>query len=603
MSSLTADDIRGKAEQYVRWDPNATTRDAVRSMLDSGDDVGLAKVMSTRLAFGTAGLRGKMGPGYHAMNDLVVVQTTQGLAAYLESTFGTDIAHSRGVTIGYDHRATPDGSLSSKQFGLYAAAVLLERGFNVYLLESSGFAATPIVAYCTLAKKCAAGIMVTASHNPKEDCGYKLYWDNGAQIIPPNDTGIASAILAALQPWKAYDLEAVRKHPNCVDPTSEIADQYFQKAASSACFHASKHVDWNAQKDPLKIVYTAMHGVGHQWCIRSFDSFGLAPFFPVEAQVEPDPLFPTVTFPNPEEGKGALLLSIETAEKVKADIILANDPDADRLAVAERVGDTKEWKIFTGNEIGCLLGHWAWFNHVANGGTGENAVMLCSTVSSLILKAMAKKEGFVFEDTMTGFKFMGNRTEQLEKEGKTVLFAYEEAIGFCFGNIVRDKDGVVASAVFAEMAQYLRHEKGVSVSDHLKSLYEKYGYFAAYNGYFYWNENSTVDALFRTLRNGGNYQLRCGPYVIENVRDLTGDGYDSGRKNFKPLLPCSSSNMITYYFRNGCVCTFRLSGTEPKLKYYIELSAADPSLAASMVMEMGKFLIEHMLQPVENGLK
>eukprot|EP00945_MAST-04E_sp_MAST-4E-sp1_P002791 g2791.t1 len=576
-------DLKATAELYIKWDPNPATRGAIQNMLDEGRTDDLSSVLSKRLKFGTAGLRAKMGPGYNRMNDLVVLQTTQGLALYLEKQFGAAAAHEKGVAIGYDHRA--NDSLSSKKFGAIASAVLLSRGFKVYLVEKDGFAATPIVAFCTLEKSCAAGIMVTASHNPKEDDGYKVYWDNGAQIVPPHDSGIASCILEALEPWEAYGTsfptdDSIRNHPNCVDPTDEISPKYFKKASDTLCFYPQLHEKWG---DELKVVYTAMHGVGNMWCLRSFEAFQLSPYYPVKRQCDPDPTFPTVAFPNPEEGEGALQLAFEEAERVGASIVLANDPDADRLAVAERGAAGGGWKVFNGNEIGILLGHWI-------------------TVSSKMLKAMAVKEGFQFEDTMTGFKWMGSRTAELHKEGVKVLFAYEQAIGFCLGTVVRDKDGVVASAVFAEMARYLWHEEQKTVAQQLETLCQRYGYFEQYDGYLYWDENSTVDAIFDRLRNNGNYWLRAGPYKINNVRDLTDEGYDSSTPSGKPTLPTSKDNMLTYYFANGCIATFRLSGTEPKLKYYFELSDSNPTDARKRVKEMGEFLIQEMLQPEKNKL-
>ena len=499
MSSVV-NNIIDVAKQYVSWDPNAFTRQVVNSALEKNDLEALNKLLAKRLSFGTAGLRATMGAGYSSMNDLVVIQTSQGLAMHLEKQFGVEEAHQRGVAIGYDHRATPNHDLSSKRFGLLTAAAFLHRGFKVYFMEKQGFVATPITAFCTLHKNCVGGVMVTASHNPKEDNGYKVYWANGAQIIPPHDKDIAASILNNLEPWIKYDasdLAAVTSNALCTDPTDEVADEYYRKSGEKLCFYRDKHADWVAQEGNPKIVYTAMHGVGHHWCKRSFANFDLSPYSPVKEQCDPDPTFPTVAFPNPEEGAGSLRLAMKTANEVGATIILANDPDADRLAVAERIStsDTdkivaSDWKVFSGNEIGILFAHWMWSCYVNRNGTSgsENIYMLNSTVSSKMVRAMAKKEGFNYEDTMTGFKWMGNRTEQLEKMGKQVLFSYEEAIGFCIGDIVRDKDGVVAVAVFTEMAQYLKNEKQLSVTAHLDQLCQKYGYFAQYNGYLYWRD-------------------------------------------------------------------------------------------------------------------
>jgi len=615
--AVSGNDVTMKvANEYVSWDPNSYTKALVAEAMAKKDFVALEKMLGKRLAFGTAGLRATMGPGYSCMNDLVVIQTSQGLAMYLEEQFGAEVAHERGVAIGYDHRATPNNAISSKRFGLLTAAAFLHRGFKVYLMEKQGFVATPITAFCTLHKNCVAGVMVTASHNPKEDDGYKVYWANGAQIITPHDKNIAASILKNLKPWIKYDdtdLDSVTSNNLCSDPTDEVADEYYTKAGKKLCFYREKHAMWAAQENNPKIVYTAMHGVGNRWCKRSFENFDLQPYTPVAEQCEPDPTFPTVEFPNPEEGAGALYLSMKTANEVGATIILANDPDADRLAVAERIANTDtnsvnadDWKVFSGNEIGILFAHWIWScyaNKSQDGIDGKNMYMLNSTVSSKMMRAMAVKEGFNYEDTMTGFKWMGNRTEQLENQGKQVLFSYEEAIGFCIGDIVRDKDGVVASAVFTEMVQYLKNEKQITVTEHLDQLCQTYGYFAQYNGYLFWNDQNTIDAIFSRLRNDGHYWLRVGDYKIKHVRDLTGAGYDSEQQDGKPILPTSSSNMITYTFENGCVATFRLSGTEPKLKYYFELSDNSLDKAKKRVEEMAKYVIEEMLEPSKNMLR
>jgi len=617
MSSI-ATDIINVAKEYISWDPNSYTKQLVSEALESNDVDTLKKMLGKRLAFGTAGLRARMGPGYSCMNDLVVIQTSQGLAMYLEEQFGADVAHERGIAIGYDHRATENGALSSKRFGLLTAAAFLQRGFKVYLMEKQGFVATPIAAFCTLHKNCVAGIMVTASHNPKEDDGYKVYWANGAQIITPHDKNIAASILKNLKPWIQYnanELNTVTSNTLCSDPTDEVADEYYKKSGEKLCFYRNKHAEWAEKDDNPKIVYTAMHGVGHQWCVRSFKNFDLPPYTPVKEQCDPDPTFPTVDFPNPEEGAGALQFAMKTANEVGATIILANDPDADRLAVAERITTTStdkviasDWKVFSGNEIGILFAHWMWSCYVNNNNDttnndGKNIYMLNSTVSSKMIRAMAMKEGFNYEDTMTGFKWMGNRTEQLEKLGNQVLFSYEEAIGFCIGDIVRDKDGVVAAAVFSEMAQYLKNEKQISITEHLDQLCQTYGYFAQYNGYLFWKDQTVINNIFNRLRNNGHYWLRVGNYKITHIRDLTDEGYDSEQKDGKPILPTSSSNMLTYTFQNGCVATFRLSGTEPKLKYYFELSDKSLEKAKERVAEMAKYIIEEMLEPAKNGLR
>nr|BAG64430.1 unnamed protein product [Homo sapiens] len=274
--------------------------------------------------------------------------------------------------------------------------------------------------------KLCAGIMITASHNPKQDNGYKVYWDNGAQIISPHDKGISQAIEENLEPWpQAWDDSLIDSSPLLHNPSASINNDYFEDL-KKYCFHRSVN-----RETKVKFVHTSVHGVGHSFVQSAFKAFDLVPPEAVPEQKDPDPEFPTVKYPNPEEGKGVLTLSFALADKTKARIVLANDPDADRLAVAEKQ-DSGEWRVFSGNELGALLGWWlftSWKEKNQDRSALKDTYMLSSTVSSKILRAIALKEGFHFEETLTGFKWMGNRAKQLIDQGKTVLFAFEEAIG------------------------------------------------------------------------------------------------------------------------------------------------------------------------------
>lgn len=606
--------LKALAAQYIAWDTNAATRAAVQAMLDRGDMAALGKALGSRLEFGTAGLRGPMTAGYTAMNELVVLQTTQGLAAYLEQTFGAAAAHKAGVAIGWDHRAAA-GGLCSQTFALIAAEVLLRRGFRVCLLP--GLVHTPLVPYTVQQRKCAAGLMVTASHNPKEDDGYKVYWDNGAQIIPPHDAGIAQCIDANLKPWAQYDCCADaggligRAYATslCEDCTEEMSASYFSGMASELC----RFPDANRASD-LKIVYTAMHGVGSPWFHKAFDAFGLPKPITVEKQDAPDPTFPTVAFPNPEEGAGALELAFSTAEASGASLVLANDPDADRLAVAERVGTatgTAGWRVLSGNEIGILLADWEWSQYKsrrdAHGGAKrakpKPAAMLSSAVSSQMLKALAASEGFHWEETLTGFKWLCSRADELRNEGYEVLMCFEEAIGFSLGGLVHDKDGVSAGAVFAEMAGYLQRTHQRSIVGQLEHLASRLGNFCQNNGYIVCKNPTTTAAIFDRMRAEGHYWMLLDGVQITSVRDLT-TGVDTSQADGKAKLPLSkSSHMITYTFANGATATVRGSGTEPKIKWYAEMCGKDLQATQAQVAQLVEAIIEQMLQPAKNGLE
>ncbi|XP_029000176.1 phosphoglucomutase-2 [Betta splendens] len=589
--------------QWLLYDKNPKTVALVQDLVKEGAVETLKKCFSSRMEFGTAGLRAVMGPGISCMNDLTIIQTTQGFCQYLEDSFGN--LKERGVVIGYDARAHPASGGSSKRFASLAAAVFISRGVPVHLF--SDITPTPFVPFAVSHLSLCAGIMVTASHNPKQDNGYKVYWENGAQIVSPHDKGISKAIEENLEPWpESWNTEDALKNPLHNDPYAVIHSEYF-KAIQKHCHHRELN-----KRSNVKIVHTSVHGVGHTFVQEAFKAFNLHLPYAVEEQKDPDPEFPTVKYPNPEEGKGVLTLSFALAEKEGAAVVLANDPDADRLAIAEKQ-ESGQWRVFSGNELGALLGWWmfrCWKQQNPDDAAVKNLYMLSSTVSSKILRAIALKEGFHFEETLTGFKWMGNRASTLLEQGKSVLFAFEEAIGYMCSPSVLDKDGVSAAAIAGEMISYL-DTKNTSLSQQLTAIYEEYGYHITKNSYFICHDQDVILSLFERLRNYSgqkdSYPTECGRFSISAVRDLT-TGYDSNQPDNKAILPTSSSSqMITFTFSNGGVATMRTSGTEPKIKYYTELCAAPGN---SDVMQLKKELdelvdaiVENFFEPQKNKLQ
>lgn len=591
-------------KEWLRFDKNPKTVAAVRGLLKEGAKDELQTCFGARMEFGTAGLRAPMGPGVSRMNDLTIIQTSQGFCSYLEAKF-PDLKK-RGVVIGFDARAHPASGGSSKRFATLAATIFISKGVPVYLFGD--ITPTPFVPFTVSHLGLCAGIMVTASHNPKQDNGYKVYWDNGAQIIAPHDKGIAMAIEKNLEPWSgSWTTEEAMGSPLLKDPLQEIHRDYFS-AIQKHCFHREVN-----QQSKVKIVHTSVHGVGHAFVQAAFKAFDLQPPFAVEEQKDPDPEFPTVKYPNPEEGEGVLTLSFSLADNVGATIVLANDPDADRLAVAEKQ-QSGQWRVFSGNELGGLLGWWTfqcWKKQQKAEQLKDkvkDVYMLASTVSSKVLRAIALKEGFHFEETLTGFKWMGNRAKDLLEQGKTVLFAFEEAIGYMCSPSVLDKDGVSAAAIAGELASYLATQN-ISLSQQLKAIYEEYGYHITKNSYFICHDQNTISQLFDRLRNfnGPNtYPEECGGFPITAVRDLT-TGFDSNQPNNIAVLPTSkSSQMITFTFANGGVATMRTSGTEPKIKYYTELCAAPGNSDLTQLnAELDKLvdaIVENFFQPLKNNL-
>ncbi|KAI1292771.1 Phosphoglucomutase-2 [Halotydeus destructor] len=583
-----------KINEWLEWDQNETTRKEIEGLVTSSKYEELCQLLLTRATFGTAGIRGVMRAGYACMNDLVIIQTSQGLAEYLMRLKPEVVKN--GIIIGHDARH------NSRRFAHRTAAAFLHRNIPTYLFGD--IVPTPFIPFGIKLLGCTAGVMVTASHNPKDDNGYKVYFANGAQITSPHDKGIQSTIEENLKPWpEAWDLECIERTE---DPMERVKGAYYEQVSK-------RILDAEVVKSTdLKFTYTALHGVGHRYLTEALTVCGFPSIHSVKEQQEPDPEFSTVTFPNPEEGKGVLDLSIKTANAVDGTIILANDPDADRCAVAERQ-PAGEWRIFNGNEIGALLGWWFWFlkQRLQPQLDPAECYMISSAVSSKVLQTMAKKEGFQFIETLTGFKWMGNRAHELEQQGRTVLFAFEEAIGYMCGTSVLDKDGISAAVEVAQMAAHLRStQNGRSLSEHLKFIYSEYGYHTSLNSYYICHEPEIIKRIFTRLANfhGTNTYPDCiGVYRIKRVRDLN-RGFDSLTSNNIPELPSSSSSyMLTFYFENGVVLTIRTSGTEPKIKYYTE-AIAEPDLknwqeVDKMLIDLVWNMIKVCLEPEKNGLK
>ena len=439
---------------------------------------------------------------------------------------------------------------------------------------------TPLLASAVSQRDRAVGVMVTASHNPREYNGYKVYWGNGCQIVPPHDAGIAAAIEANLALWERPAASYVELLPNVRDGLKETAESYYEDLVAGLHFRGGD----GRVAAPIA-AYTPLHGVGGPWAERALEAFGLPPAVPVPLQMQPDATFPTVTFPNPEEGAETWALAFDAAAEAGVPVVLANDPDADRLAAAEWDESAKAFVPFTGNEIGALLAHWVWSEYKARnpGVDPSRMALLASTVSSKMLRGIADAEGLQFHETLTGFKWLGNKARDLQSEGVTALFAFEEAIGFAFpAALTPDKDGIAAVAVFTEMAVALR-ERGLTVRKQLNKLYEMYGAYQHRQGYEV-ADPAANRLVFERLR--ANYAHSIGGRAVERIRDM-GAGLDgmpgqcADGSAPEPSLPWAKGElMISYYLEGGDEVTLRASGTEPKLKWYLEARRSTPEEAA-----------------------
>uniref|UniRef100_A0A0K8SUW0 Phosphoglucomutase-2 n=2 Tax=Lygus hesperus TaxID=30085 RepID=A0A0K8SUW0_LYGHE len=394
---------------------------------------------------------------------------------------------------------------------------------------------------------------------------------------------------------------------NIIDPFSELTEDYMSKLKLNLV-NSSYNV-----LATVSVTYTAMHGVGYPFVVKAFETANLKELIPVTEQITPDPEFSTVVFPNPEEGKSALNLAIKTADENGSQVILANDPDADRLAIAEKTSDG-QWKVFSGNEIGALLCWWIVYSFKMRSPAAsyKNLYTMSSTVSSHIARTIALREGLSFEETLTGFKWMGNRAHQLRSSGKQVIFAFEEAIGFMCRDTVLDKDGVSAAAHAGELIAFL-YTRRETLNSRLNRIYEEYGHHITKNSYYICHDPVTIKSIFNRINHFHNGEdntyptsILNGKYNVVAVRDLH-TGYDSTKPDHKAVLPISKSSfMVTFAFDNGLIATLRTSGTEPKLKYYTELCASpelpDVDSITATLDEMVAAIVDEFLEPQKNGL-
>ncbi len=546
--------LRARAEAWLRDDPSAETRQELEGLLIEGRWDEIADRFSGRLEFGTAGLRGVLGAGPNRMNQAVVRAATAGLLAYLRET--TPGAAERGLVVGYDGRKL------SLELAREVVEIAAGAGFRARIFDH--VVPTPVVGFACKELGAAGAVMITASHNPPEYNGYKVYWGNAAQIIPPHDEGIARAIDAvgplSAVPRIAFDDALARGLVEIVEPGLE--DRY-HAAIQQLVVHPGTRRD-------LVIAYTALHGVGDAPARRALAEAGFTNVHSVAAQAQPDGRFPTVRFPNPEEA-GAMDLVLALAGEVSAELVIANDPDADRLALAVRAPEGSSapsgYQQLTGNEVGCLLGsylleHAKW--------RGERPVVVSSLVSSPMIGAIAESFGARWEETLTGFKWIANRSLDLAQEGYSLVLGYEEALGYTVSNVVRDKDGVSAALIAADMTAFYASQ-GLTLLDALDLLARKHGLFLSRQVSVTMKGKEGADAIAAIMaRVRKNPPTRLGNHEVLAVRDLEARTrrLRDGSTEALSFLP---SNVIALDLEGGHRVMLRPSGTEPKIKYYFDV--------------------------------
>lgn len=526
-------DLLAEAKAWAAQDPDPETRAELEALISAGNEAELFNRMGKRLSFGTAGLRGELGAGSNRMNRVLVAQAAAGLAAYLLKNF-----ESPSVAIGYD------GRINSDVFAIDSAEIMAAAGIETFLFDQK--VPTPVLAFAVKRKNFSAGVMVTASHNPPRDNGYKVYLggaNGGSQIISPADKEIAGEIANIAHTKTFGEIPKSTQYSNLGE---ELIDEYVA---------TTRKLVGDATAQQIKIVYSAMHGVGWHTTKKLFASAGLATPIVVPSQIEPDGSFPTVAFPNPEE-PGAMDASFAIATAERADLILVNDPDADRLAVA--VPLASGWQRLTGDQVGLLLA-----DELASRPNATGA-LACSIVSCSGLGAIAKSNGLDFVETLTGFKWI-SKVDHL-------LFGFEEALGFCVDPTnTPDKDGISAALVVADLANRLAAD-GKTIGDRLAEIGQKYGYFATGQVSIRVSELNIIADTIARLRSKPPAEIAGSKAIFTDLS-----------LGSEKLLPTDG---LRFDLADGSRVIIRPSGTEPKLKCYLQTVGQSAAEAAELLSHL-----------------
>ena len=507
------------------------------------------------LEFGTAGLRGIIGAGTNRMNIYTVRKTTQGLANYIAAVNG----QAKGVAIAYDSRRM------SPEFAKEAALCLAANGVKAYIFET--LRPTPELSFAVRELGCIAGINITASHNPPEYNGYKVYWEDGAQITPPHDSGIMAEVQKVVNynEVKTMDEEAAKAAGLFAVIGKEIDDAYME-ALKSQVIHADAI---KAMAKELKIVYSPLHGTGNIPARRVLKELGFENVYVVKEQELPDGEFPTVSYPNPEADE-AFELGLKLAKEVDADLVLATDPDADRLGVRVKDSKTGEYHTLTGNMSGCLLADYELGQKKeVYGKLPEDGAVISTIVTTNMAAAIAKHYGVEFIEVLTGFKYIGQQILGFETKGKgSYLFGFEESYGCLIGTHARDKDAIVATMALCEAAAYYK-TKGMTLWDAMVAMYEKYGYYKddiqsiTLKGI---EGLEKIQTILENLRK--NPPTEIGTYKVLSARDYKADTVVNMETKEVTDAGLPSSNVLYYDLNDDAWVCVRPSGTEPKIKIY-----------------------------------
>lgn len=576
----------GYREVYQEWLDNAYFDEATKAELRgiAGDEKEMEERFYTELEFGTAGLRGVIGAGTNRMNIYTVRKATQGLANYINGIGNQD----KGVAIAYDSRRM------SPEFATEAALCLNANGIKAYVFES--LRPTPELSYAVRKLGCTAGINITASHNPPEYNGYKVYWEDGAQITPPHDSGIMGEVkkVTDYNTVKTMDLESAKAQGLYQVIGSEVDDAYIAELKKLVL-----HQDAiDAMQDQIKIVYTPLHGTGNIPVRRVLKELGFTHVHVVKEQELPDGEFPTVSYPNPE-AEEAFALGLKLAKEIDADLILATDPDADRLGVYVKDGQTGEYHTLTGNMSGCLIGEYVISQRKEQKGLPSDGTLVKSIVTTNMADAIARHYNIALMEVLTGFKYIGQKILQFETEGKgTYLFGLEESYGCLPGTYARDKDAVVASMVLCEAAAYYKSQ-GKTLWDAMIDMYEKYGYYKedvksiTLKGI---EGLEKIQTIMETLRK--DLPKEIGAYPVVSMRDYKKDTVTAVADGSVKPTGLPASNVLYYDLTEDAWVCVRPSGTEPKVKLYYGVKGSSLEDSQQKSEALGKAvlaMVEDML--------
>ena len=543
-------------EEYKKWceDPSfdKETRKELLSIKDDEEEI--KDRFYKELEFGTAGLRGVIGMGTNRMNKYTVGKATQGLANYILEQGTQD----KGVAISYDSRRMSD------EFSLQTALILNANGIKTYLFES--LRPVPELSFAVRQLGCPAGIMITASHNPPKYNGYKVYWDDGSQIVAPRDKDIINKVRAIsdFKEIKTMNKEDAIKAGLFNIVGKEMDDKYIETLKSKIL---NPEIVREQGKN-LKIVYTPLHGTGNMVAERLLNELGFKNVYVVPEQAKPDGNFPTVDYPNPEDKK-AFKLALELAKKVDADVVLATDPDADRLGIYAKDTKTGEYMPYTGNMSALLIAEYRISQMKEKGILPKDGMFITTIVSSDLAKAIAANYGLECIEVLTGFKNIGAVMKKAEENhDKTYVFGFEESYGCLIGDYARDKDGIAAVMSLCEAAAYYRAQ-GITLWDQMNNIYKKYGYYKEDQVSIVMEGAEGAEKIKEMMTAMRNKDIeKIGKYKVLTFKDVERDYVKDmlTGKEGKTGLP--KSNVLYYALEDNCWCCVRPSGTEPKIKLY-----------------------------------